>query len=283
MKNVVVVGGTAALAKYLIPELSKEYNIISMGRNNCDIYCDLSDSLESLHFPEETDVVILVAASFEGITDGEMIQTIEVNALGTLKVCMAAYRARVRHIIVISSMSATLEKKSPYYSVYSISKKHSEDLAAYYCDSKSLSLTILRPSQIYDAKGEFRSHQPLLYVMADNAEIGNDISIYGANDAMRNYIHVEDLVQIIGFTIKTECVGIYSCINPRDIKLSDIAQAAFSAFNKGGNLVYLEEKNDIQHNVFFIDTSLYDKIGYYPKVDIFEGMKRLSDYRKKNA
>ncbi len=282
MKKVVIVGGTALLAQYLKPRLLKYYEVVSFGRKNCDIQCDLLDSLDSIVFPDNIDIVVHVAASSNGNNDEEILLTEEVNALGTLKVCIAAHKAKVKHLIIVSSIYATLGENASYYNIYSISKKHSEELAVYFCKSKKLPLTILRPSQLYDEKGEYRKHQPLLYLMADRAEAGEDIIIYGSNDAMRNYIHVEDLVEIIIRIIKTGCLGAYSCTNPQNVKLSEIARAAFSSFNKGGKIIFLKDKKDIPDNVFPIDSLLYEKIGFYPQIGINSGMDKISNYRKRN-
>lgn len=282
MKKIVIIGGTSALASYLIPSLSKNYELITMGRKNCDIFCDLNNNTNSIDFPDNTDVVIHCAAGFGTNTDEEILSTEEVNAVGTLKVSISAYKARVKHLIIISSIYSILNENSLYYSLYSISKKHAEDLAIYYCKNKNIPLTVLRPSQIYDKKGCFRKHQQLLYLMADNAQLGKDINIFGSNDALRNYIHVEDLVEIIIRTVKTETTGLYSCINPKDVKLSDIAESAFLAFNNGGSILFLEDKENIPDNVFPCDTTLYNKIDFYPEIDIIKGMKKLYQYRMAN-
>ena len=271
------------MSKYLIPRLSDYYRVISLGRQNCDVYCDLKDNPESIHIPENADVVIHVAAQLSCTTDEEMIETEAVNAIGTLKVCMAAYKANVKHVIIISSMSATIEKDSPYYSVYSISKKHSEELAILYCKTKNIPLSIIRPSQIYDSKGYFRLSQPLLYTMADQAESGSDITIYGSNDALRNYIHVEDLVEAIFRVVHIKCLGVFNCIYPEDLKLSEISRAAFTTFNNGGKIVFDHQKNDIKDNIFTYEFDLYEKINYFPQVDIHKGMKKIFNFRKKNG
>ncbi|MGF7050596.1 nucleoside-diphosphate-sugar epimerase [Paenibacillus sp. DS2015] len=280
MKKIIVVGGTASLATYLIPRLSRDHQVVTMGRGNCDLYCDLTDEAESFVVPEGTDVIIHVAASWGSNTDKGIINTEVVNSLGTLKVCMAAYKAKVKHFVLISSMSVAVDKDSLYYNHYAISKRHSEELAEFYCKVKSLPLTILRPSQIYDSKGYFRKHQPLFYLIADRAEVGRDIMLYGSKDALRNYIHVDDLTEIISCTVNKECLGEFSCTNPNNVKLTEIVHAAYKAFNKQGNIIFQKEKDDIQDNVFPNDTFLYDKIEFHPQININDGMKMLSNYRK---
>src|SRR4029077_13208364 len=121
----------------------------------------------------------------------------DVNVLGTLKLCQACTRAKVKHLISISSTSAYLMPASPYYSIYSLSKKQSDEVAQLFCSSFGLPCAILRPSQIYGSEDTFRKHQPFLYTAIDRAERGEEITIYGDHDALRNYIHVDDVCQII--------------------------------------------------------------------------------------
>lgn len=280
MKKIAVVGGASSLAKYLIPVLSKKNEVISLGRKDCDVYCDLQKDLETIIIPENTDVVVHIAAGFKGKTDEDIIQTEEINALGTLKICMAAKKTNVKHLILISSQYVKLEEDFLYYGIYSLSKRHSEELATYYCKQNNLPLTILRPSQLYDAKDEYRKSQPLIYLMTDKAQKGENIEIYGNNDALRNYIYVEDLAEIISRTIDLGIEGIYSCNFPKDYKLSKIAKVAQSAFNNGGEIVFLKDKQNIPDNVFDNKTDLYEKINFYPHIDIEIGMKKIAEYRK---
>lgn len=281
--KIAIVGGSSALAKYLIKSLIEKNEVISLGRKDCDLYCELQDNLDSITLPNNIDTVVHVAAAFNGKTDEEILAVEEINALGTLKACMAARKANVKHFILISSQYTVLSEESLYYSIYSLSKRHSEELAHYYCKMHNLPLTILRPTQIYDAKGAFKKHQPLIYLMADSAETGKDIFIYGRNDASRNYIQVEDLVKIITLVIERKCEGIFSCTNPKNVKLSEIAKSAQLAFNKGGNITFLKEKADIPDNIFDNNIELYKKIGFYPQIDIQAGMNKIAEFRQGGA
>lgn len=280
MKRIAIVGGKSSLAKYLIPVLSQKNEIILLGRKDCDIYCDVQDNLESIIIPKDVDVVIHTAAAYKGTTDEEIIQTEEINAIGTLKICMAAKKANVKHLVLISSQYAILNESSSYYNIYSISKNHSDELATYYCKQNNLPFTILRPSPLYDTKDEYKNHQPLMYLIIDSAEDRKNIQIYGQNDALRNYLHVEDLVEIISKVIEKKYVGVHSCTYPKDYKLSEMAKIALTNFNNGGDIVFMKDKPNISDNIFPKDFSLYDKIGFYPIIDFETGIKKIIEYRK---
>lgn len=283
MTCIAIVGGTAALARTLKSFLQLDNEVITLGRRGCDVRCDLLGPVEDIQIPLGADVVVHVAAFFGGSTDVQQLQAVETNVLGTLKVCMAARRAGVRHIVIISSLSAQLTVSSPYYGIYAITKRQAEEVAINYCRCHGLLLTVLRPSQLYAENGAYWRHQPLIYLMADCAEKGEDIILYGQHDALRNYIHADDVAKIIGRVLETGCSGVYPCTFPQDVELSEVARAALGAFARGGKVVFTPDMPDIPDNVFGNSTELYDQIGFCPVIDVWEGMRRVAHFRKEEV
>lgn len=278
--KILIVGGTSSIGCTLKPILSEFSEVITAGRKNCDVTLDLNDPIEKIALPNDIDVVIHTAAHFGGKTAKEILEAERINVLGTLKLCQAGVHAKATHFVLISSVFSCLKENSKHYCIYALSKKHSEEVASFYCSTHSLSLTILRPSQIYGNEDSFRIHQPFLYTMIDKAEKGEDITIYGSNDALRNYIHIDDLVHIISKVIRNKVEGTYSCMQTTDVTYSQIAKAAFIAFNSKGSVHFLKDKADIPDNIFEKNDSLYKKIDFYPQISIENGMKKIAHYRK---
>lgn len=275
--NIFVIGGNSTLAKSVVPVLSKDHKVTTAGPRNCDVFCDVTKNVE---MPKFIDVVINFAAAFGGDSDEEILAAEKTNVLGTLNVCMAAAEAEAKHIVLISSIFTLLEKKSPFYSSYALTKKQAEELAAFYCSRHNLSLTILQPSQIYGDTDEFAKHQPFFYHIIDAAQRGEDITIYGSNDAKRNYIHVADLAEIIARAIKSRLAGIFVCMAPDDLTYVSIAEKAQQIFDKGGKVKFLKSKPDIPDNVFAKDTSIYERLNYWPQVSITNGIERIKKQRQ---
>jgi len=190
-KKILITGGNSAVGTQLRTLLSRNAEVITLGRAGCDITCDLSPGCPDVALPF-VDVVIHAAARFGGAADREFINTIAVNVLGTVKVCQMAMAAKATHVIVISSAYACMLPGSSQYSVYSLSKRQAEDVASLYCLKHAMPLTILRPSQLYGDDDRFRGHQPFFYDIIDKAEAGEDIILFGTHDALRNYLHVDD-------------------------------------------------------------------------------------------
>lgn len=285
MKQTLIIGSSSSIAEPLLQRLlSNNFRILKGGRDPSanDVTIDLS--LNAISFPKGIDTVIHCAAAFKENTDGEKIEIEHINSLGTLKVCVAAKEAGAKHIVFLSSIYSTV--KSYIYSntnnsnhgFYSISKRHAEELAVYYCDSNNIPLTILRPGPLY---GNTIKHQPLLQTIIERAKAGEDICFNGSYDSLRNYLHVEDLAEVIYRVVRQAHKGKYQCLFPKNFRLTEIASAAQQAFGKGGKIVFDPEKADIVSNIFNIDTRLYEGIGFYPVIDIADGMRKIYEYHQK--
>jgi nucleoside-diphosphate-sugar epimerase len=127
--KILIVGGTSSLALTLAPLLSGYHEVVTAGRKNCDIYLDLANAEESLALPDDIDVFIHTAAHFGGKGDHEILEAENINVLGTLKLCQAASKAKAKHFIFISTIFTAMEKSSPHFTIYALSKKHAEEMA----------------------------------------------------------------------------------------------------------------------------------------------------------
>jgi nucleoside-diphosphate-sugar epimerase len=278
--KILLVGSSSSLGSALIPVLAEFNEVITAGRNNCDITIDLNEPFSNYLLPENIDVVIHAAANFGGKEDAAILEAELVNVIGTLKLCQAAVRANVKHFIFISTIFSNLPIESWFNSIYSLSKKHAEELAFFYCLKHSLPLTILKPSQIYGNKDRYGKHQPFLYTIIDKAQKGEEIIINGSHDPLRNFIYIDDLTTIISKVIQKRVEGIYSCITPVNVRFSEIVNAAFAAFNREPLMHFKNDQADIPDNIFETDSSLYQIIDYYPQTTIAEGMNKIANHRK---
>ncbi len=254
--------------------------IVTLGRSGNDLELDLNNLTGKLDLPTDFDVLIHTAAGFGVRNDQEILSTVSVNVLGTLRLCQAAVQAKTKHFIFISSIYTSVTKQSSHFNFYSLSKKHAEDVALLYCSLHNLPLTILRLSPLYGNANGFKVHQPFFYSIIEKASKGEDIILFGKNDPLRNYLHIDDLVEIIGRVMGQGICGNYSCTNVKDVTYSQIAQAAFTAFNKVGRIYFDRDKPDIPDSIFEKDFSLYETINFFPVISIEEGMHRIAQSKK---
>ena len=281
--RILIIGSTSSLCAGLAPTLSTFAEVYTAGRKCGDIALDLTDVNTSAHIPENLDLVINTAAHFGGTGFHDYLDAMRVNVAGMLSLLNLCKKAKTKWFMQISSIYALLDSASPYFSIYSLTKKHADEIAGHFCSAHAIPLTVLRPAPIYGNDDRFRKHQPFFYTMIDKAEKGEDINIYGTRDAKRNYIHIEDLVAVIQRVAQQQLYGLYACTHTMDTTLSGIADVAYGVFARGGNWVFNHDKPDIPDNVFPADHSLYEKLHYYPQISIEEGITLMSEYRKRLA
>jgi len=274
MRNIIIVGANSAIAKAVIPTLANDNRVITVGRGDCDIYCDINNVIK---LPDNADVLINFAAALGGESDQDILDNIETNIKGVLKLCMAAKKSGIRHFIQISTIYTKLNEDSANYSTYSITKKHADELLSFYSRKNNLNLTILKPSQVYGDSTDFAKNQPFLYQIIDHASKGEDIIIYGKHDPARNFIHVSDIGEIIRRVVDMGLIGTYELTNPNNVYFSELAQIAQRIYVKGGSILFQKDKPDIEDNIFAYNSMIYDKTGYSPRIDMEEGIQRIKN------
>jgi nucleoside-diphosphate-sugar epimerase len=264
----------------LRPVLASFAEVLTAGRSGCDIELDLTWPAECFNLPAGVDAVIHLAAHFGGQDFDAMLAAEEVNVIGALKLAHACTRAEVGQLVLISSIFAGLDEDSLFYNSYALSKRHAEELTQLYCRSASLPLAVLRPSQMYGEGESFRRHQPFLYALLDRAQRGEDIVLYGRNDALRNFIHVLDVAEIIARVVRQRIEGRFDCASLSNTRFSEIALSAVTAFNSASDIRFDATKPDIPDNAFEADESLYRLIDYSPQISLLQGLTREAERRK---
>jgi nucleoside-diphosphate-sugar epimerase len=119
--------------------------------------------------------------------------------------------------------------------------------------------------------------------MADQAQAGNDILIFGSHDAKRNYIHLSDLTEVINRVVQGRHVGLFTCMHQQNIRVSDMACAAYSAFKTKGQVRFDSDKPDLPDLAEIDDYLLYQRIDFWPAIDIYEGYRRIKLHRENNS
>lgn len=281
--KILLVGASSSLVLALKPLLAEFAEVVTAGRSGGDVQLDLAGPAEGISIAPGFDVVINAAAHFGGKRAEHMIECENVNVLGILKLCQACKQAAVGQLVQLSSIFAGLDPASPFYSVYALSKKHADEAAQLYAASFDLPLLTIRPAQLYGVGEAYRKNQPFLYSIMDKAQKNQDIVIYGSNDALRNFIHVEDVAMAITLAVRRKLVGNYDCVYPENVRYSQIVHAAIAAFGSSSRVSFAPEQPDIPDNAFASDDALYQAIGYFPQISIVAGMQKEAAHRRSNS
>lgn len=281
MRRVLVIGSNSVVGRACGDFLASDSSVCFAGRTNADFKLDIASPGARLPEGERFDAVIHSAADFGSNSTDDFFRVECVNALGALNACRIANQVGASHVVLISTMSAGYQPPDAYYGIYSLSKRHGEELADLYCRTIGLSLAILRPSQVYDAKSLCRKHQPLFYSIIDKAQMGDDIVFFGSNDAKRNLLFLEDLAEIVARTVMKRIAGAFNCQSPASARLSELAGIAQREFGRGGRVHFQPDQPDIADLPPCEDgPDLYAAIGYYPATSLAQGIARIRQARE---
>lgn len=244
-KTIIIIGNNSAVGRYMGELMSDRYNIVYTGyRGSYDIELDISkEFIKKILLDYEGSIVVNCAAKF-GNNREDWRETVKVNTIGALTALDFANSIKAKHFIQISSISALEEKGSKYYNIYSLSKRYGEELIQLASKECKINLTIMRPSALYDENGLFRKHQRLLFTMIEAASRGENIKLYGTNDAIRNILYIGDFIYYIQEVIRHNITGIYNCLG-ETIQLSSIAKSCYEQFKQGGEISWDCKKENI--------------------------------------
>lgn len=273
MKNrILITGDSGHIGGELAKSLASKYDIVGISRSSgFDI--TLVDSIATLK--GSLNIIIHCAASFLDDTIDSMLQNEMVNSIGTLNICKLAAEKHCKHFIYISSISALNDYKSDLNNSYGISKRHGEDNVRQFCEHNKIAYTILRFSQIYDNEKKAIKHQQMLYRLIELIAENREVVLYGENNPLRNYIHIDDVVEIIKRVVALNLAGEYYCVHPK-------SETILGLIKKIGNVMKTEpvvridlSRENIKDIFLPEDWSLYKMINYYPVVDLNDGIKRI--------
>jgi nucleoside-diphosphate-sugar epimerase len=281
MKRALLVGNRSVLGQAVHSSLGKAgWAVTTAGRSGADVFLDLSNEYQKPPSLGEHDAVIFVAADFGGKQAQDLNRAEKVNALGALHACRWATEISARHVIVVSSISATYNFNDSYFGAYALTKRHGEELAQIYCRDTSLPLTIVRSSQIYNDDGSCRKHQAFFYHVLDRAAEGRDIEIFGTHDARRNFIHLDDVAEIIVRIVINHLVGVFDCPYPSSITISELAATAQSVYGRGGEVRFLTNKPNISDIPEKSGEMLFQSLDFYPRIGLEDGIRRIKNYQE---
>jgi nucleoside-diphosphate-sugar epimerase len=278
--KILLVGSGSALATCLLPILRQHAEVMTAGRGDQDVHIDLGDPRECMVVPAGYDVLINLAAFIGSKTPQDMLRAQEINVLGPLRLAQAAAQAGIGKFVQISSIYAILPPQSPFFSAYALTKRHGDEALDCLCGALNLPLLSLRPSPLYGNDASFSKNQPFLYGLMERAQQHQDITLYGNRDALRNFLHADDLAQTLVAALHRDVRGIYACTHPDNVRLSHIANAAIAAFASCSQVVRLSDKPDVLDNGFTYDNALALACGFTPRISIEEGMRRIAARRQ---
>lgn len=165
------------------------------------------------------------------------------------------------------SVSFDTTKLSDLLSPYAKSKMMGEELIKDMADSYA----ILRLFNVY-GKDQNPEYGAVIQSFLKNYNNKEEYTIYGSGDQIRDFVHVDDVVNALIFSAMNDVTFTANVGTGRGVSLNDLQKM----FDPEGDVVYKDARNgDPFYSV--ADTETLNKMGWSSKIEIQQGIKLLKN------
>lgn len=306
-KKVLVTGGSGFLGSHLCEKfLEKDYQVICMDNlitgninnvshlfNEPDFTFVKHDVTNFIHVSGKLDLILHFASPASPIDYLEMpIQTLKVGSLGTHKALGLAKEKGARFLLASTSEvygdPLIHPQKEDYWGnvnpigfrgVYDEAKRFAEAMTMAYHRFHNVETRIVRIFNTYGPRMRLEDGRALPTFMGQ-ALRGEDITVFGDGSQTRSFCYVDDLIEGIYRLSQSDEVYPVNIGNPVEITIKEFAEEVVQLTGSKSKITYKElPKDDPQVRKPDI-TRAKEILGWEPKVDRHEGLKRTMQYFK---
>lgn len=299
--NIAVIGGSGFIGSHVVDKLvaaGHEVTVFDIMKPQRDdvrhIYIDITDlSKTCVSLAGGYDAAYMLAAMAD-VNDvyKSPVESEQVNIMGVANVLEAARRTEIKRVILASTVwvyEAAEQKKvdenallqpARVNNVYTAAKISAELLCQAYQKLYKQDFTILRYGIPYGPRARGGT---VIALFVRKASKNEPLTILGDGLQYRNFIYVEDLADGNVAALKKEAINqTYNLDGVRQVTIKEIAETVKKLI---GNVAieYKEARpGDYQGAVVSIDKAKRE-LGWEPKIEFEEGVRRYIDWYKKTV
>jgi dTDP-glucose 4,6-dehydratase len=306
-KRVLITGAAGFLGSHLCDRFIKEgYSVIGMDNlitgdlRNIEHLFKLQqfefyhhDVSKFIHVPGPLDYILHFASPASPIDYLKIpIQTLKVGSLGTHN-CLGLAKAKGARMLIASTSEVygdpLVHPQTEEYwgnvnpvgprGVYDEAKRFQEAITMAYHTFHKLETRIVRIFNTYGPRMRLNDGRALPAFIGQ-ALRGEDLTVFGDGSQTRSFCYVDDLIEGIYRLLLSDYAGPVNIGNPNEISLKDFAEEVLKLTGSNQKIVYkpLPQDDPKQRKP---DITLARKLlGWEPKVDRADGLKRTYEYFK---
>ena len=222
-------------------------------------------------------------------------ETMLVNTEGTWKLCEMALKNNARLLFASTSeiYGDPLEhpQKESYRgnvstigprAVYDESKRFGETIVSAFIRSKGLEGAIVRIFNTYGPRMAQDGRVVIEFVQA--ALVNKPFPIFGDGTQTRSFCYIDDMVNgLVAAMDKGKTGEVYNLGNPDEFTVLELAEKVKGLVNASSEVEFVQDlpEDDPKQRCSDI-TKAKEKLGWEPKVQLEEGLKKLIDYLQKD-
>lgn len=277
-REILVTGSDGFVGRRLIPALEKMGHAVrAFSRKQGDI------ASAELGYSGVDHVIHLAARTFVPESWRSPKPFFETNVLGTLNVLEFCKRQDASLTLVSSYVYGRPERLPiaethpvEAFNPYNQSKIMAEQLARFYEAHAGLTLTIVRPFNLYGSGQDGRFLIPtLVHQFLDNSCDRVEVADLRPK---RDYLHVDDLVRMLATLADRPQGGIYNAGSGTSISVADLAEAIRETSGSEKSFVSRgEERENEVMDVRADITKAEQELGWRPAITLRQGLAETID------
>ena len=308
-KKILITGGAGFIGSHLVDALSKDNHIMvidnfsSGKRENLSqhlqnqkveiIEGDIRDKTLLVNVTKNIDILYHLAVQCLRVSIRNPEINHEVNATGTLNLCMASQKNNIKRFIYISSSEVYGTAKDVPMSedhplepttVYGASKLAGELYTLAYYRTYGLQSMIIRPFNTYGPRAHFEGlygeviPKFILRVLSDMPPL-----IFGDGTQTRDFTYISDTVK--GIIMASECDAIIgqtvNIARGQEISINELAAIIMRTLGKESLKPRYEQKRPGDVMRHYADVSKAERqFGFKPEIDIEKGIRLYANWFK---
>ncbi|HVT01334.1 MAG TPA: UDP-glucuronic acid decarboxylase family protein [Patescibacteria group bacterium] len=221
------------------------------------------------------------------------LETMLVNSLGTLHLLDLALHKGAKFLFASTSEvygdPDVSPQKETYFgnvnpvgvrSVYDEGKRFGEALTASYVRESNVNAVIIRIFNTYGDRMQVDDGR-VVSNFINQALMGDDMTIYGKGDQTRSFCFVDDLVTGLVSAMDRDTRGeVINLGNPKEFSIKELAEKVKHETGSKSKIIHEELPEDDPKQRKPDITKAKKLLGFDPKIDLDEGLKKTIEYFK---
>jgi UDP-glucose 4-epimerase len=305
--KVLVTGGAGFIGSNLVDELTRDNHVVIFdnfssgkreniahhaGKDNFEIVeGDIRDKALLFRVTRGVDIVYHLAVQCLRVSINDPETNHEVNATGTLNLCMAALKNSVRRFVYVSSsevygtaVSVPMDEAHPREptTVYGASKLAGEKYAIAYHRTYGMQSMAVIPFNTYGPREHFEgAYGEVIPKFLLRALNNTSPVIFGDGSQTRDFTYVTDTVR--GILMASECDGMIgqtvNIARGEEVSIRDLAEKIYRKTGKTDIMPVLEKIRPGDVRRHFAGTGKAERLfGFRAKVGIDEGLDMFVEW-----
>ena len=164
------------------------------------------------------------------------------------------------------------------HSPYSASKAAADRLSFSYFKTYGLDISIIRPFNVFGPRQREDEFGALIPISVKRALEGKNLQIFGNGQQTRDYMYIDDVVQAYDLMVRLENTAgeVYNFGTGTETSVKEIVEYIAKKFGVG--VEHIEARPGEVTN-FCADITKVKKLGFQPKVNIWEGIDKYISWR----